>query len=73
MSLGQFCWSVMYGTIGGIVALLVLKFWGNKRAREEIREVTAERNDRHNPAEKRPEENDERPEKRPQEHEERLR
>ena len=41
--------------------------------REKIKESTAERNDRNNSAEKRPQENDLRPEKRPQEHEERLR
>lgn len=73
MSLEQFCWNVMCGAIGGILAFLVFKFLENKGVREKIKESRAGRNDRNNSAEKRPQENDLRPEKRPQEHEERLR
>ena len=73
MSLEQFCWNAMCGSIGWIVAFLVFKFLENE-AHEKITEVRAERNDRNNPARvKRPEEHDERPENRPQEHEEWLR
>ena len=51
--------------------MLVFKFLENKGAREEIRDVRVEQNDRNKP-DRKPQENDERPEKRPEEHEERL-
>ena len=44
---------------------------GSSRAGEEITEGTGERDDLNNPADKLPEENDERPENRAEEHEER--
>ena len=72
MSPEEFCWSLVCGTISGIIAVLVFTFLENRGAREEIREFTAEQNDRNNP-DKEPQENDERPDKRPEEHEERLR
>ena len=72
MSPEKFCWRLVCGTISGIIAVLVFKFLENRGAREEIRETTAEQNDRNNP-DKEPQENDDRPEKRPEEHEDRLR
>ena len=72
MSPEQLCWSLLCGTISGIIAVLVFKFLENKGTeREEIREGRAEQNDRNKP-DKEPQENDERPVKRPQEHEERF-
>lgn len=71
-------WSVLWGTTSGVIAAwLVFKFLegsrsaGSNRAGEEITEGTRERDDQNNPAEKLPEENDERPENRAEEHEER--
>ena len=73
MSSKQLCWSLLCGTISGIIAVLVFKLLENKgAAREEIRDVRAEQNDRNKP-DKEPQENDERPEKRPEEHGNRLR
>ena len=69
-------WSVVCGTISGIItAWLVFKFLGGKGcgpkgAREEIGEVKDEPNDLNNPADKLPQENDERLDKRAEEHEE---
>ena len=71
MSPEQLCWSLLCGTISGIIVVLVFKFLENKGAREEIRDVRAEQNDRNKP-DKKPQENDERPEERPEEHEDRL-
>ena len=76
MSRNKVLWSVVCGTTSGIIAAwLVFKFLekkgsGPKGAREEIREVRDEQYDRDNPADKLPEENDERPDKRADEHEE---
>ena len=73
MSSKQLCWSLLCGTITGIIAVLVFKLLENKVAvRGEIRDATAEQVDRNKPN-KEPQENDERPEKRPQEYGERLR
>ena len=69
MTSKQLCWSLLCGTISGIIAVLVFKFLENRRAREEIREDTADRNK----PDKEPQENDERTDKRPEEHEDRLR
>ena len=69
-------WSVVCGTISGIIAAwLVFKFLekkgsGPKGAQVETREVRDEQYDRDNPADKLPEENDERLDKRAEEHEE---
>ena len=68
--------SIFYGTISGVIAAwLVLKVLeskgcGLKGTHEEIREVRDEQNDRDNPADKLPEENDERLDKKAEEHEE---
>ena len=76
MSPNKVFWSVVCGTTSGIIAAwLVFKFLekkgsGPKGAREEIRELRDEQYDRDNPANKLPEENDERPDKRAEEHEE---
>ena len=65
--------SIFYGTISGVIAAwLVLKVLeskgcGPKGTHEEIRD---EQNDRDNPADKLPEENDERLDKKAEEHEE---
>ena len=73
MSSKQLCWSLLSGTITGIIAVLVFKLLENKVAvRGEIRDATAEQVDS-NKINKEPQENDERPENRPQEHGERLR
>ena len=67
---------ILYGTISGVIAAwLVLKVLeskgcGPKGTHEEIREVRDEQNDRDNPADKLPEENDERLDKKAEEHEE---
>ena len=74
MSPNKVLWSVVCGTISGIIAAwLVFKFLekkgsGPKGAREEIRELRDEQYDRDNPADKLPEENDERLDKRAEEH-----
>ena len=66
MSPNKVLWSVVCGTISGIItAWLVFKFLGGKGcgpkgAREEIGEVKDEPNDLNNPADKLPQENDER-------------
>ena len=76
MSPNKVLWSVLCGTISGIItAWLVFKFLGGKGcgpkgAREEIGEVKDEPNDLNNPADKLPQENDERLDKRAEEHEE---
>ena len=76
MSSNKVLMSVVCGTLSGIIAAwLVFKFLekkgsGPKGAREEIRELGDERDGRDNPADKLPEENDERPDKRAEEHEE---
>ena len=76
MSRNKVVWSVVCGTLSGIIAAwLVFTFLekkgsGPKGAREEIREVEDERDGRDNPADKLPEENDERLDKRAEEHEE---
>ena len=68
--------STFYATISGVIAAwLVLKVLeskgcGPKGTHEEIREVRDEQNDRDNPADKLPEENDERLDKKAEEHEE---
>ena len=68
--------STFYATISGVIAAwLVLKVLeskgcGPKETHEEIREVRDEQNDRDNPADKMPEENDERFDKKAEEHEE---
>ena len=76
MSSNKVLMSVVCGTLSGIIAAwLVFKFLekkgsGPKGARVETREVRDEQYDRDNPADKLPEENDERPDKRAEEHEE---
>ena len=76
MSRNKVVWSVVCGTLSGIIAAwLVFTFLekkgsGPKGAREEIRELRDEQYDRDNPADKLPEENDERLDKRAEEHEE---
>ena len=76
MSAKKLLLSIFYGTISGVIAaLLVLKVLeskgcGPKGKHEEIREVRDEQNDRDNPADKLPEENDERLDKKAEEHEE---
>ena len=76
MSRNKVVWSVVCGTISGIIAAwLVFKFLekkgsGPKGARGETREVRNEQYDRDDPADKLPEENDERLHKRAEEHEE---
>ena len=68
--------SIFYGTISGVIAawlvfkVLESKGCGPKETHEEIREVRDEQNDRDNPADKMPEENDERLDKKAEEHEE---
>ena len=68
--------SIFYGTISGVIAAwLVLKCLESKGCEpkgthEEIREVRDEQDDRDNPADKLPEENDERLDKKAEEHEE---
>ena len=76
ISRNKVVWSVVCGTLSGIIAAwLVFTFLekkgsGPKGARVEIREVEDERDDPNNPADKLPEENDERLDKRAEEHEE---
>ena len=76
MSPDKVLWSVVCGTTSGIIAAwLVFKFLekkgsGPKGARVETKEVRDEQYDRDNPADKLPEENDERLDKRAEEHEE---
>ena len=76
MSAKKLLLSIFYGTISGVIAAwLVLKVLeskgcGPKGKHEEIREVRDEQNDRDNPADKMPEENDERFDKKAEEHEE---
>ena len=76
MSPNKVLWSVVCGTTSGIIAAwLVFKFLEKRGSEPEgapgkIREVRAEQYDRDNPADKLPEENDERPDKRAEEHEE---
>ena len=66
MSPNKVLWSVVCGTTSGIIAAwLAFKFLekkgsGPKGTREEIRELKDEQYDRDNPADKLPEENDER-------------
>ena len=67
--------SIFYGTISGVIAAwLVLKVLESKgcgpKGTHEIREVRDEQNDRDNPADKLPEENDERLDKKAEENEE---
>ena len=76
MSPNKVLWSVVCGTTSGIIAAwLVFKFLEKRGSEPEgapgkIREVIAEQYDRDNPADKLPEENDERLDKRAEEHEE---
>ena len=76
MSPKKLLFSIFYCTISGVIAAsLVLKVLeskgcGPKGTHEEIREVRDEQNDRDNPADKLPEENDERLDKKAEEHEE---
>ena len=76
MSPNKVLWSVVCGTISGIIAAwLVFTFLEKKGsepkgARGGTRELGDEQYDRDNPADKLPEENDERLDKRAEEHEE---
>ena len=76
MSQKKLLLSIFYGTISGVITAwpvlkcLESKGCGPKGKHEEIREVRDEQNDRDNPADKLPEENDERLDKKAEEHEE---
>ena len=70
MSPNKVLWSVVCGTLSGIIAAWLVFTFLEKKGSGPTREVEDERDDPNNPADKLPEENDERLDKSAEEHEE---